>query len=289
MSNERILRLGLVQLAYTGDLASMTERTVTAVREAATQGAKLVLLQELALLPYLCTEEDPTGFDTTEPIGGSTQQVMSALARELGIALVLPYFEKRTAGLYHNSLVVFSPDGEAVGHYRKLHIPDDPGYYEKYYFTPGDRGVLVANVAGVSLGTLICWDQWFPEGARLAALQGAEIIFYPTAIGWEIGQTETVHSKELTAWQTVQRGHAVANGCFVIAVNRVGEEGPTKFWGHSFVSGPMGEMLYEAGTEETIHVMDLDLSLIEETRRTWPFLRDRRIDAYEPLTRRFLD
>lgn len=265
-------------------------RAIERIRQATKRGAQIICLQELFQSLYFCQTEDTNQFDLAQPVPGPVTERMSELAKELGVVLLVPLFERRTAGVYHNSMLLLDHRGRLAGHYRKMHIPDDPGYYEKFYFTPGDLGFAAHPTPFGSLGMLICWDQWFPEAARLTALSGAEIIFYPTAIGWVEEDSQEVCRQQQQAWETVQRGHAVANGVFVAAVNRVGREGKINFWGQSFVCDPFGQVLARASAEdEEILVVDCDLSQVEEVRRHWPFLRDRRIDAYPGLSRRLLD
>jgi N-carbamoylputrescine amidase len=288
-----IVRVGLVQMSMTGDPAHNLDSALKKTREAAAAGARLVCLPELFTCPYFCQVEDPAFFDWAEPVPGPTTRAVGELARELGISVVTPVFERRAPGLYHNSLVVLGPDGASRGMYRKMHIPDDPQFMEKFYFAPGDLGFSAIDLDGFKLGPLICWDQWYPEAARLTALRGAELLVYPTAIGWLPEERETDGASQLSAWQTVQRAHAIANGVFVIAVNRVGRESVSDksitFWGHSFVADPFGVVLAEAGEEEQVLVVDCDLGRQEQVRRWWPFLRDRRIDAYHGIDARFLD
>ncbi len=290
------MKVALIQQAKTADLDANRVKIIAAIRQAAAVGAQLVVLQELHNSLYFCQVEDTANFDLAETIPGPSTEYFGALARELGIVLVTSLFEKRAAGLYHNTAVVFDSDGSIAGCYRKMHIPDDPAYYEKFYFTPGDLGFHPIQTSVGKLGVQICWDQWYPEGARLMALQGAELLIYPTAIGWESSDTPEEQERQLRAWQTVQRGHAVANGLPVIAVNRCGHEddpsGQTQgiqFWGHSFVAGPQGELLAEAGTTEELLLVDIDMQRSENVRRWWPFLRDRRIEEFGGLTRRFID
>jgi N-carbamoylputrescine amidase len=253
----------------------------------------IACLPELFLSPYFCQREDSSLFDLAEPIPGPTTEALGELARELSMTIIGSIFERRTAGIYHNTAVVLDPSGSLVGIYRKMHIPDDPLYFEKYYFTPGDLGFQAISAGGAVLGTLVCWDQWYPEAARLTALAGAEILFYPTAIGWHPAEKSEFGAAQKDAWRTIQRSHAIANGVFVAAVNRVGHEGPKggglEFWGGSFVADPFGRILAEADANESVLVVDCELTRVEETRRNWPFLRDRRIDAYGPITSRFLD
>ncbi len=266
------------------------ENAVRSVREIAAKGAQIVCLQELFTSLYFCDEENYDNFSLAEAIPGPTTTILQTLARELDVVIIASLFEKRAHGLYHNTVAVMDADGQYLGKYRKQHIPDDPGYYEKFYFTPGDQGYKVFDTKYAKIGTLICWDQWYPEAARITALMGAEIIFYPTAIGWSSAQPTELNERQYTAWQTVQRGHAVANGVFVVSVNRTGVEGEMNFWGGSFITDPFGAILYQADHDkETLHVEELDLGLLEETRVHWPFLRDRRIDTYKPILRRFID
>ncbi|MBI4569080.1 MAG: carbon-nitrogen hydrolase [Planctomycetes bacterium] len=284
-------RVGLVQMRCSADPAGNDERAEAGIREAARLGAKTVCLQELFRSLYFCQEEAVERFDLAEPIPGPTTERYSRLAKEIGVAIILPLFERRAPGVAHNTAVVIDAGGALLGSYRKAHIPDDPLYHEKFYFSPGDTGFRAFRTAHGVVAVLICWDQWFPEAARLAALAGAEIIFYPTAIGWHPREKEEWGERQHDAWRTVQRGHAVANGLYVAAVNRVGHEGPKggglEFWGRSFVAGPMGEVIAEAGGEERVLVADCDLGYLETVRRNWPFFRDRRVDAYAGLARRF--
>jgi N-carbamoylputrescine amidase len=291
------LRVGLVQQACSDDREENLRRSEEGVREAAAEGAQLVMLQELHTSLYFCQIESTDLFNLAEPIPGPSTQRLSALAAELGIVLVGSLFEKRAPGLYHNTAVVFDTDGALAGKYRKMHIPDDPGYYEKFYFTPGDLGFTPVTTSIGRLGLLVCWDQWYPEAARLMALAGAEILLYPTAIGWNPADEPAEQARQREAWITIQRGHAIANGLPVIVANRVGHEAdPTnetrgsQFWGSSFVAGPQGEFLAQAGTDNPeVLVVDIDRTRVENVRRWWPFLRDRRIDAYGDLTLRFRD
>lgn len=290
------MKVALIQQAKTADVAQNKKDLEKGIREAAAKGAELVVLQELHNSLYFCQVESTDNFDLAEPIPGPSTEFYGVLAKECEIVLVTSLFEKRAAGLYHNTAVVFEKDGSIAGKYRKMHIPDDPAYYEKFYFTPGDLGFHPIKTSVGMLGVQVCWDQWYPEGARLMALQGAELLIYPTAIGWESSDTEEEKTRQLGAWQTVQRGHAVANGLPVIAVNRCGwEEDPSgqtngiTFWGHSFVAGPQGEFLVEAGTNPELLIVDIDMKRSENVRRWWPFLRDRRIEEFSGLTKRFLD
>ena len=288
-ANKEIVRIGLVQMACGKDAEANTKTAEQGIRKAAGQGAQIICLQELFQTPYFCQTEDHEHFNRAEEIPGPSTQAMSQLASELEVVLILPLFEKRSTGIYHNTAVVLDADGSIAGRYRKMHIPDDPGFYEKFYFTPGDTGFQTISTRFGKIGVLICWDQWFPEAARLTALSGAQILFYPTAIGYQAFD-ESVAEKQMQAWQTIQKAHSIANGVFTVVVNRVGQEDQINFWGKSFVSDPFGEVLVEASSKEPeVLIADCDLGLIEETRQGWPFLRDRRIDAYQNLTRLFID
>jgi N-carbamoylputrescine amidase len=291
------LKIGLVQQTCSENREDNIERSLKGIKECVAKGAELVVLQELHTGIYFCQAEDTTKFDMAEPIPGPSTEVFSKAAKKHKIVLVTSLFEKRAPGIYHNTSVVFEKDGSIAGKYRKMHIPDDPAYYEKFYFTPGDMGFEPIKTSVGKLGVLVCWDQWYPEGARLMALRGAELLIYPTAIGWESSDPQAEKDRQHGAWQTIQRGHAVANGLPVITVNRVGFErdwsevtGGIQFWGQSFVAGPQGELLYVASTdkEENI-VIEIDKQRTEDVRRIWPFFRDRRIDFYEGLTKRYLD
>jgi len=268
-------------------------RAIEGIREAARQGAQIVCTQELFRSRYFCQVEDPARFELAEPIPGPTSEALAKVAAESGVHLVASLFEHRAEGLYHNTAVVIDAEGHVVGRYRKMHIPDDPLYYEKFYFTPGDLGFQAFDLGekgDARIGTLVCWDQWFPEAARLTALAGAQILFYPTAIGWQFDEGEDVDAAQHDAWETVQRAHAISNGVFVVAVNRVGAEEGIRFWGQSFVADPFGRVIARApADEEAVLVVECDLAKIERVRRDWPFLRDRRIDAYQDLSRRFRD
>ncbi len=282
------LRIALVQMSCEAEPQRNLDKALTRIGEAAARGAKVICLQELFRSRYFCQSEEARSFDLAEPIPGPTTEALSAVAAARKVVVVGSIFERRTEGIYHNTAVVMDADGRLAGRYRKMHIPDDPHYYEKFYFTPGDLDFTAHRTAYGTVGALVCWDQWFPEAARLVALAGAQIVFYPTAIGWERGEVEPVRRRQLQAWETVQRGHAIANGMFVAVVNRVGAEDSLEFWGNSFVVDPFGEVIARAGASaEEILVADCNLALIEETRRNWPFLRDRRIDAYGDLLRRF--
>ena len=293
----RILRIGIVQQANTADVAQNRARLAERISQLAGDGARLVVLQELHDSLYFCQTENPDQFDLAEPIPGPATAFYADVARRHGVVLVTSLFERRAAGLYHNTAVVFEADGSIAGRYRKMHIPDDPAYYEKFYFTPGDLGFRPIDTSVGRLGVQVCWDQWYPEGARLMAMQGAEVLIYPTAIGYESTDAPEEQARQREAWITVQRGHAVANGLPLVAVNRTGHEpdpsGQTagiQFWGSSFVAGPQGEILRQAPTdEECCFTVDLDLDRSERVRRWWPFLRDRRIDCFDGLTRRYLD
>jgi len=286
--------LGIVQMRCGVDPSANLERAIAGVREAAAKGAQIVCLPELFRTQYFCQREDAALFDLAEPIPGPTTERVASLARELGIVIVASLFERRTAGLYHNTAVTLDADGTLIGRYRKMHIPDDPLFYEKYYFTPGDLGFTAVDTRVGRVGTLVCWDQWYPEGARLTALAGADVLFYPTAIGWHPSEKVQYGERQLSAWQTIQRSHAIANGVYVAAVNRVGHEGPAdgglEFWGASFVCDPFGAVIAEAPRDtEAVLVVECDRALQEDVRRNWPFLRDRRIDAYAGITQRLLD
>lgn len=291
------LKVGVLQQHNTSDIADNKRRLAEGVRALAADGAQLVVLQELHNSLYFCQVEDVDNFDLAEPIPGPSTEYFGQLARELGVVIVTSLFERRAPGLYHNTAVVIERDGSIAGTYRKMHIPDDPAYYEKFYFTPGDLGFHPIDTSVGRLGVMVCWDQWYPEGARLMALQGAELLIYPTAIGYAASDSVDEQQRQREAWTTVQRGHAVANGLPVVAVNRVGFEpdpsGQTpgiEFWGSTFVAGPQGELLYRASADgEERRIVDLDLGHSEQVRRWWPFMRDRRIDEYGDITRRYID
>ncbi|WP_101690275.1 carbon-nitrogen hydrolase [Dysgonomonas massiliensis] len=291
------MKVALIQQANTPDIKDNIERLKDKIREAASQGAQLVVLQELHNSLYFCQIESTDTFDLAETIPGPSTDEFGALAKELGVVIVLSLFERRAPGLYHNTAVVLEKDGTIAGKYRKMHIPDDPAYYEKFYFTPGDLGFKPIETSLGKLGVLVCWDQWYPEAARLMAMAGADLLIYPTAIGWESTDTDAEKARQLGAWVISQRGHAVANGLHVVSVNRTGyEPDPSRqtngitFWGNSFVAGPQGELLYEASNDkEEIKIVELDMKRSEQVRRWWPFFRDRRIDAFSDLTKRFID
>ncbi|BFM20815.1 carbon-nitrogen hydrolase [Gilvimarinus japonicus] len=290
-----VLTVGVAQHTCSNDLAANLATSMAAIRDAAAQGAKLVVLQELHRGLYFCQREDVDEFDLAETIPGPSTDALGALARELGVVIVASLFEKRATGLYHNTAVVLETDGSIAGVYRKMHIPDDPGFYEKFYFTPGDLGFTPIDTSVGRLGVLVCWDQWFPEAARLMAMAGAELLIYPTAIGWDPTDDKPEQMRQRDAWVTVQRAHAVANGVPVVSVNRVGHEADpeggagVQFWGNSFVAGPQGEFLLELGVEPTTAVASIDMQRSENVRRIWPFLRDRRIDFYGDLTKLYRD
>jgi N-carbamoylputrescine amidase len=294
MSSTRRVTLGLIQMRCQAEPADNLERALAGIHQAAAAGAQIVCLPELFRTPYFCQREDPAAFAWAEPIPGPTVERLAQAARTCGVVVVGPLFERRAPGLYHNSAVVLDADGALLGCYRKMHIPDDPLYYEKYYFTPGDRGFLTFATRFGPVGVLICWDQWFPEAARLTALSGAQLLLYPTAIGWHPHEKATQGQAQHQAWELIQRSHALANGVYVAAVNRVGHEGPAngglEFWGSSFVCDPFGQVLRRASQEkEEILVVPCDLERVEEVRQHWPFWRDRRIDAYGDLCRRWRD
>lgn len=280
-------RLALIQQSTVEDPADNLSAAIRSIRSAATAGARVILLQELFHTRYFCRTVDPVHFQLAEPSDGPAVSAMAALAAELGVVIVVPFFERRAPGLYHNTAAVVDADGTVLGLYRKMHIPEDPGFHEKYYFTPGDLGYRVLKTRFGRIGVLICWDQWYPEAARLTSLAGADLLVYPTAIGTLSTESETDRDTYHDAWETIQRSHAVANGVYVASINRVGTEGGTTFWGRSFVAGPFGERLAVAGETDQILVADVDWDAIDPQRRTWPFLRDRRIDSYGGITNRF--
>jgi N-carbamoylputrescine amidase len=300
VSVRRPLKVGLVQMAMGEEPARNLAKAIDGVREAAGRGAKLVVLPELFASRYFCQTEDAKLFALAEPVPGPSSDALAAVAKELGVTLVASLFEKRAAGVFHNTAAVLDADGRYLGKYRKMHIPDDPRYYEKFYFTPGDLGFKTFQTAAAQVGVLVCWDQWYPEAARLTAMQGAEILVYPTAIGWHPAEKATHGENQHAAWETMQRSHAIANGCFVVAVNRVGfEPDPSssaepqagiEFWGQSFIAAPDGRVVVRAPVEhEAVLVAEIDLAEIDASRIGWPFFRDRRIDAYAEITKRFGD
>ena len=288
-------KIGLVQMAMSADPEANLQRAIANLAEAAAAGAQLVCLPELFRSQYFAQREDPALFDLAEPVPGPSTDALGKAAQQAGVVVIAPLFERRAPGLYHNSAVVIDADGRVVGIYRKMHIPDDPAYYEKFYFTPGDLGFRAFDTRVGRIGTLVCWDQWYPEAARLTALQGASVLFYPTAIGWHPAEKATDGAAQLDAWRTIQRSHAIANGCYVAAVNRVGYERPAggdglEFWGSSFLADPLGTIVVEAPPDrEALVIGEVDVARIETVRRGWPFLRDRRIDAYGGLASRYLD
>jgi N-carbamoylputrescine amidase len=286
------VKVGLVQMSCSGDAKSNMDKAIAGIKASASQGAEIVCLQELFTSLYFCDVEDYENFKLAEPIPGPSTDTLSAVAKELGVVIIASLFEKRAQGLYHNTTAVLDADGTYLGKYRKMHIPDDPAYFEKFYFTPGDLGYKVFKTKFATIGVLICWDQWYPEAARLTALRGAEILFYPTAIGWATSQDAVTNEEQYNAWQTIQRSHAVANGVHVVSVNRVGfeQDGAMKFWGGSFVSNPFGSLIVKAThDQEEVIVTELDLSKTDSYRTHWPFMRDRRIDSYGEIVKRFID
>jgi len=286
------VKVGLVQMSCSANKQENLEKAKAKIHEAATKGAQIVCLQELFTSLYFCDVEDYDNFQLAEPIPGPSTEALSKVAAELKVVIIASLFEKRTQGIYHNTTAVLNADGSYLGKYRKMHIPDDPSYYEKFYFTPGDLGYKIFNTAYAKIGVLICWDQWYPEAARITSLMGAEILFFPTAIGWHHLQDEITNSEQYNAWQTIQRSHAVANGVHVVSVNRVGfeQDGQMKFWGGSFVCNPFGNLLYKAShDEEEVAVIEIDTNKTDIYRTHWPFMRDRRIDSYGQITRRFID
>ena len=285
-------KVGLVQMSCSSDAKQNMDKAVKGIREAAEKGANIVCLQELFTSLYFCDVEDYENFKLAESIPGASTDQLSVVAKELGVVVIASLFEKRTQGIYHNTTAVLDADGTYLGKYRKMHIPDDPAYYEKFYFTPGDLGYKVFQTKFAKIGVLICWDQWYPEAARLTALMGAEVLFYPTAIGWATSQDQATNDEQFNAWQTIQRSHAVANGVHVVSVNRVGFEqnGAMKFWGGSFVANPFGRLLSQASHDnEEVMVVDIDTQKTDSYRTHWPFMRDRRIDSYGDIVKRFID
>ncbi len=290
MSFQNTVRIGLIQGREQGSKQADLDYTVARIREAAAEGARVICTQELFNTPYFCRTQETALFDLAEPVPGPTTDVLAALAGELAVVIIASLFERRGPGVYHNTAAVMDADGSYLGKYRKMHIPQDPGFEEKFYFTPGDLGYKVWETRFGKIGVLICWDQWYPEAARLAALAGAEILFYPTAIGWLPEEKAGLGEAQHSAWETVQRGHAVANGCYVAATNRVGTEGVTEFWGQSFVADFYGQVVKRAPVaEEAVLLADCDLKALEDMRRIWPFFRDRRIDSYGSVTQRMID
>ena len=290
MSKERKVHVALIQMSCSSNPEENLEKAKTKIKEAALKGAQIICLQELFRSLYFCDVEDYDNFKLAESVPGPTTEMFQPLAKELEVVLVASLFEKRAEGLYHNTTAVIDADGSYSGKYRKMHIPDDPGYLEKFYFTPGDTGYKTFKTKYATIGVLICWDQWYPEAARITALKGAEMLFYPTAIGWHKNQDNVTNEEQYEAWQTIQRSHSVANGIPVISVNRVGTEGEMQFWGGSFVTNAFGKVLYQASFDgEEVHVQGLSLNQSNQYRTHWPFLRDRRIDSYQPITQRFLD
>lgn len=284
------IKLGMVQMTCTGSKDQNLDKAIARIREAASKGARVIILQELFTSLYFCDVENYDNFDLAEVIPGPTTDTLSILAAELEVVIVASLFEKRSQGLYHNTTAVINADGAYLGKYRKMHIPDDPGFYEKFYFTPGDLGYKVFKTKFLTIGVLICWDQWYPEAARITALMGAELLVYPTAIGWSTAQDEDTNKQQYDAWQVMQRSHAIANGIHVAAVNRVGEENGIKFWGGSFIANPFGVILQQSSHKhEEIIIQEISLKKSDYFRVHWPFLRDRRIDSYSPLTQRYLD
>ena len=286
------VKVGLVQMSCSSNKEENMQKAIAGIKDAAAKGANIVCLQELFTSLYFCDVEDYENFKLAEKIPGETTDTLGAVAAECNVVVIASLFEKRTQGIYHNTTAVIDADGKYLGMYRKMHIPDDPAYYEKFYFTPGDLGYKTFDTKFAKIGVLICWDQWYPEAARLTALQGAEILFYPTAIGWATSQDEATNIEQYNAWQTIQRSHAVANGVHVVSVNRVGFEqnGAMKFWGGSFVSNPFGTLLYKGSHDnEETEVVEIDTDATDRYRTHWPFMRDRRIDSYENITKRFID
>src|SRR5687768_2292725 len=287
-NNSNRVKVGLIQMSCDQNPDKNLKRAIARIGEAAKKGAQIVCLQELFRSQYFCQTEDTELFKLAELIPGPSTEALSKVAREKKIVIIASLFEKRTAGIYHNTAVIIDADGKIAGKYRKMHIPDDPLYYEKFYFTPGDLGFQTHDTSFGKVGALVCWDQWFPEAARLTALGGAQLLFYPTAIGWLPDEEQSMNEAQHSAWETIQRGHAIANGVYVVVVNRVGREGKLTFWGQSFVADPFGRIIAKASEQdEQVLVVECDLTKIEETRQNWPFLRDRRIDAYDGLRFRF--
>ncbi len=285
----RQVSIGIIQRTCSAHPAENLQTTIQEIRKVAAQGAQIICLQELFQTLYFCDVEDHANYDLAESVPGPTTELLQSVAKELQVVIVASLFEKRASGIYHNTAAVLDADGRYLGKYRKMHIPDDPGYYEKFYFTPGDLGYQVFQTKYAKLGVLICWDQWFPEAARITSLMGAEVLVYPTAIGWDSAQDDATNQEQYDAWQTIQRGHAIANGVHVVATNRVGLEGNKEFWGGSLVANPMGKLLWQASGGATSQVVAIDLEQSDYYRTHWPFLRDRRIDSYQDINQRFLD
>jgi N-carbamoylputrescine amidase len=286
------MKVGMVQMSCSAVKEDNVKKAISKIREAASMGAQIICLQELFTSLYFCDVEDYDNFKLAEPIPGPTTDTLKAVAKELGVVIIASLFEKRAHGIYHNTTAVIDADGEYLDKYRKMHIPDDPAYFEKFYFTPGDLGYKVFKTRFATIGVLICWDQWYPEAARITSLMGADILFYPTAIGWSASQDESTNTEQYNAWQMIQRSHAIANGIHVVSVNRVGfeQEGRMKFWGGSFIANPFGSLIVKASHDkEEVLVHDLELDSTERYRTHWPFLRDRRIDSYQPITKRYID
>ena len=287
---EQNVKIGLVQMSCTANKQENLQKAIAKVRETAAKGAQIICLQELFTSLYFCDVESYDNFALAESIPGSSSDELSVIAKELNVVIIASLFEKRTHGIYHNTTAVLDADGAYLGKYRKMHIPDDPGFYEKFYFTPGDLGYKVFKTKFATIGVLICWDQWYPEAARITSLMGAEVLFYPTAIGWAETQDEGTNTEQYNAWQTIQRSHAIANGVHVVSVNRVGNEAGVNFWGGSFVANPFGTIMYQASHQEEENIVqEINLSKTDSYRTHWPFLRDRRIDSYQPITKRYLD
>ena len=287
-TNESTISVGLIQMTCSPDASKNLEKAVDSIRAASKQGAQIICLPELFLTQYFCQTEKPENFSLAEPLPGPTSTTLSNLAKELQVVLIVPLFEKRTQGIYHNTAIVIDADGSIAGTYRKMHIPDDPCFFEKFYFTPGDTGFKSFSTRYGKVGVLICWDQWFPEAARLTALSGAQFLFYPTAIGYQ-DEDAKVSAQQISAWETIQKSHAISNGVFLASVNRVGRENALTFWGKSFICNPFGEVIGQAEDEPQILIAKCLLSEIESTRQNWPFLRDRRVDAYQGLSKLYLD
>lgn len=286
------VNVGLIQMSCSAIKEENVQKAIAKVREAAAKGAQIICLQELFTSLYFCDVEDYDNFKLAEPIPGPTTDALQKVAGELGIVIIASLFEKRAKGIYHNTTAVIDADGSYLDKYRKMHIPDDPAYFEKFYFTPGDLGYKVFKTRFATIGVLICWDQWYPEAARITALMGAEVLFYPTAIGWATSQDDDTNTEQYNAWQTIQRSHAIANGIHVVSVNRVGfeQEGRMKFWGGSFIANPFGSLIVQASHDkEEIIVKELELDITDRYRTHWPFMRDRRIDSYQPITKRYID